>query len=530
MITGMRFLIPVLFALAVLPCCALNTDKKHVSDKYMFYVQDYFFYLVEDTVLANSVIDSVKYNLNKDKIKYDDNIFNLFKVLKLIHKEKYNEAIQLSRSNSDNLKPDINSSYDALNIYLSSNLMESDAYCRKSEYVNALRILYNLEIEIPDTYKKMLVEVYNNMASIFSEIREKELTEEYLLKSYLISKDTSSDQMLALVRLNLAFCYFNNEKFKESKDILGELTYILNDTDKYYDVIASYYSLKAYNEYNLKEYDKAKEEISKFLTLPIDDPNELSNIYTLKAKIFSKEQIPDSVSFYLNKSLRIVKRLQSDYDLADFYNVCATVYESDKDSVVKYKNLYADLKIKLSDDTNTSEIISLEKRNLIYELEKKFNSRSQSYSINYILSFLPILIFGVYFVKKRKKKTVKSSNIKDIEVYDSLELNVEKSLKFDKVYLDSKITLAKLALSLNTNTAYLSKIINEKYDKNFASLINEYRINEAIKIMQSSDYDKYTIESIANACGFKSLSAFYNAFKQNTGQTPANYIKTVIKK
>ena len=44
------------------------------------------------------------------------------------------------------------------------------------------------------------------------------------------------------------------------------------------------------------------------------------------------------------------------------------------------------------------------------------------------------------------------------------------------------------------------------------------------------DFDKFTVNSVANNVGFKSYSGFYYAFKEITGVTPNFYFNSVQKK
>ena len=92
-------------------------------------------------------------------------------------------------------------------------------------------------------------------------------------------------------------------------------------------------------------------------------------------------------------------------------------------------------------------------------------------------------------------------------------------------YLDSNLTLQGLALQLSTNTTYLSQTINELAEKNFTDFINAYRIKNAQKLLKDPDFDQYTIDGIAAKTGFVSKSAFYRAFKKETGLTPGQYKK-----
>jgi AraC-like DNA-binding protein len=105
---------------------------------------------------------------------------------------------------------------------------------------------------------------------------------------------------------------------------------------------------------------------------------------------------------------------------------------------------------------------------------------------------------------------------------------VKKRLEFlmesDKPYLEHELTILKLAGLLETNTKYLSFIINNDYEQNFINYINEFRIEEVKRNLMERNQN-FTIEAIAQNAGFKSKSAFNAAFKKSTGMTPSTYIK-----
>lgn len=85
-------------------------------------------------------------------------------------------------------------------------------------------------------------------------------------------------------------------------------------------------------------------------------------------------------------------------------------------------------------------------------------------------------------------------------------------------------SISKLSEVIGCNTKYLSQIINDEYNCNFNSFINEIRIKEASRrIMAGGEWDKLTMEAIANSVGFKSRSTFSQLFKQYTGMTPAEF-------
>jgi AraC-like DNA-binding protein len=101
---------------------------------------------------------------------------------------------------------------------------------------------------------------------------------------------------------------------------------------------------------------------------------------------------------------------------------------------------------------------------------------------------------------------------------DLLEMMVE-----EKPYLDQNLNIFTLAKKLNTNSKYLSQVINQEFNKSFVHFINEYRIEEAKQILLANN--NYTIEAQSQMVGFKSKSSFNIAFKRHTGLTPSLYIQ-----
>lgn len=97
-----------------------------------------------------------------------------------------------------------------------------------------------------------------------------------------------------------------------------------------------------------------------------------------------------------------------------------------------------------------------------------------------------------------------------------------------KKYLDNNMSLATLAVELETNTKYLSEIINKYKDKNFNTYINELRIKYVIHLLSTDrSYLQYKISYIAEIGGFTSHSAFTNVFKIITGMSPQEYMQTL---
>lgn len=97
----------------------------------------------------------------------------------------------------------------------------------------------------------------------------------------------------------------------------------------------------------------------------------------------------------------------------------------------------------------------------------------------------------------------------------------------EKPYLNAELTLHQLADEFGVTYNHLSQIINENSQKNFYSFINQYRLNESIRLLQDEKNNKYTILAIAYESGFKSKSVFNTLFKKEKGITPSEFRKAL---
>jgi AraC-like DNA-binding protein len=107
---------------------------------------------------------------------------------------------------------------------------------------------------------------------------------------------------------------------------------------------------------------------------------------------------------------------------------------------------------------------------------------------------------------------------------------LDKLLKLEekKYFLKQECTLHNVAKKLKTNTAYLSKIVNNELGKSFSTYVNELRINYIVlELKNNSKLRAYSIHAIAEEIGYKSSESFTKYFKIATGITPAIYIKKI---
>ena len=125
------------------------------------------------------------------------------------------------------------------------------------------------------------------------------------------------------------------------------------------------------------------------------------------------------------------------------------------------------------------------------------------------------------------EKTSEGNNIKEealstnkeVEVFDEIRNKIIK----EKVFKNPKLNLRILAGSVHLNQKELSRIINQQPGNNFYQLINQIRVDEFKRLMNSDESQKLSIIGMAQESGFNSKSTFYTAFKNLEGITPKQY-------
>jgi len=114
------------------------------------------------------------------------------------------------------------------------------------------------------------------------------------------------------------------------------------------------------------------------------------------------------------------------------------------------------------------------------------------------------------------------------EQKEILTEKLEKLMREGKVYTNNELIIEDVALLMETNSKYLSQILNEAYKKNFYTFINCYRVEEAKRLMEEDKVLKYSIHGISQMAGFASKSSFNEAFKNIEGTTPSEYRKKLV--
>jgi AraC-like DNA-binding protein len=102
---------------------------------------------------------------------------------------------------------------------------------------------------------------------------------------------------------------------------------------------------------------------------------------------------------------------------------------------------------------------------------------------------------------------------------------VEAHMNSQRPWLDPDLTLEQLASQVQLRPKLLSQAINEGSGKNFFEFINQYRIEEAKRLLTDPADKKITVLEVLYQVGFNSKSSFNTVFKKQTGLTPSEFKK-----
>ncbi|OXA84098.1 AraC family transcriptional regulator [Flavobacterium hercynium] len=296
----------------------------------------------------------------------------------------------------------------------------------------------------------------------------------------------------------------------------------------------------------LAYYEKAQKELA--VSQLADDPlkgyiyNGLGNVYvamhdnkTAQSNYLKAEQIAETSSSFGLKQ--------------EVYNSLMEFYK--KTDIKKYV-AYNELNLKLSQtEKKNRKVIADELIKTLRKEQVQSESQYQKYKFNILgLCIFTILVtIGSYTYKRKqdykKIRTFINNNNKVIQnteieetapkkdtakeyMSEATEAAILKNIQeFERslLFLNKTLSINSVAAELNTNHRYLSYVISKNKSKDFASYINELRINYIIDHLKNdATYLKYKISYLADQAGFSSHSRFTISFKKITGVSPLTFI------
>lgn len=302
--------------------------------------------------------------------------------------------------------------------------------------------------------------------------------------------------------------------------------------------------------------------------------------------IFSKDIPEDTPDLqYVRLQYKGLKSLQNqDYKTArgcfeQQLSAVNTLWEPKRDSVAAYMNIaytyrmeqdhgneieYLKKALQLASDNNINDQATNIGHLLIAAQAKELADRQAMQQMVIIaigLALLFVIVFSILLWKKNKQlrnrnrslfeknrqmlemereeqalrkevmEKYSRSNLSD-EQKETLVFRIQEILSNPVNICQSEFTLARLAKQADSNTTYVSQVINERYGQAFSNVLSNFRIKEACRRItdETDKFGNMTIEGIATSVGFKSRTAFINAFKREVGLTPSEYLRMALSK
>lgn len=155
-----------------------------------------------------------------------------------------------------------------------------------------------------------------------------------------------------------------------------------------------------------------------------------------------------------------------------------------------------------------------------------FNYPKAPYLLNIFSSFL--IIFVWQCIKDSEllflKKKYKGSTISDRKLYEVLH-KVQDIMTTKEFFLKKGLRIKDIGEEISEPPEYISQAVNSILNSNFNDFINNYRIKYFEELIESGEFDNYTLLGLAEKSGFRSSSAFNTAFKKTVGMLPSEFRK-----
>jgi len=155
------------------------------------------------------------------------------------------------------------------------------------------------------------------------------------------------------------------------------------------------------------------------------------------------------------------------------------------------------------------------KQYTIWQVEPGLNKETAEASIQQAAEMETVTTNGK---KPKPARTVQNDDRMDVLVKKIIALMEE-----EKLYQEAELTLQQVANKLAVPTYQVSQALNEGMMKSFYELVNNYRVEDAKRLLLDEKSRNYTILSIGFEAGFNSKTTFNTVFKKFTGQTPTEF-------
>lgn len=108
--------------------------------------------------------------------------------------------------------------------------------------------------------------------------------------------------------------------------------------------------------------------------------------------------------------------------------------------------------------------------------------------------------------------------------HDKIFEELDHIVRSEKLFLNPSLNLSTLSISTKISQRNISIALSDQSYDNINEYINKLRVEEVKEKLISQDLQNFSIEAIAESCGFNSKATFYRVFKKIFEVTPTEYL------
>ena len=434
---------------------------------------------------------------------------------------------------------------------------------QKDYYQSVNYFFHGLESAKRSDYEQLQTIMLINISGIYF-LKDDPEGLSYALNAYEVAHKLSNPYLIFAASANSASMYLLLKNYEKALQYIKEAEFLMKRNDFYNQT-----NIYAIYGYILKGQNNIDEAMSYFQKgLDMRDTAQTTSIVNALlgyAKAHFIKGNPDDAISMLKEALEItylennpihrdklLKELSLSYEQKgqfdqallwqrEFQTESDSLFNSDKERAL------SDLRVKY-DLEHQENMMKEAKLNLLQK------TKNEQLLISLLVGILLVVLFLVFFIWKRNKffatiihqyqarirlenqmqkkidNLASTDDVKEKYIFSSLTeerrtdlfSQLEKLMSEEKIYHDNFLTREKVSELLGSNRTYLSQIINQQTSLTFTQYINEYRINEALKLINDSR-DQLPLKTISSNVGFSSTTTFYRAFQDIVGMTPSQY-------
>lgn len=469
----------------------------------------------------------------------------------------YDSALAIGRRrNSEKYFPQINLEYG------NSLYREGDYVGAFGRYIEAKSISDSLGLNAISFAANDNIAYLKEISGDYIGAREIYLENKHLLP-ILFKGKRLVDQKLANYHQLAYACFKTGEK--DSTTFYTKLGYNLSNqsSDKTYPSIFSL--VEGMNHFEKGQFRVAYDSISKAIISFEKNRDSLnlifSYLYMGKTNLGLKDSIEGEI--FLNKAFKLLKKSPAKIpELSEIFELLSMLNNKKgrEKTQLRYLNAFVDYQTRINweyKDLAPAIITRFDLPELIGEKEAVIDSLEQinnakSIGLKLLFGLLIIIVLVVVFLwyrnryykdklkeiinKLNDKPEIPPARLQDAEV-EEISIEVVNSIlerlcifESEKQFLDSTLTQTKMAKLLNTNSSYLSKIVNNYKNENFSKYLSRLRIEYITKAMVNEPKIRnFTIKAIALEAGFNNSESFSKSFREINGMYPSRFIKQLSK-